>query len=119
MSFVHCPKDKDIIPMENCCKCEYIRRDDDVSNIWCRYLIGNRKVAEECAAGEERAKQNDEVRSLYARIGYKRKRADLMYKTGKSRVAEEIEHEIMKLRKEIKQHEIENQKFNHKEKAAL
>jgi hypothetical protein len=117
-SSVNCPKDYKIIPMKNCCKCLYVRKDDDISTIWCRYLIGNRPQEAERETIEQ-AKPHNELRKLYARINYKRKRADRLYKTGRPRVAEEIEFEIMKLRKEIKQHEIKNQKVNPEEKTAL
>ncbi len=40
MASVHCPRLKKSVPMEQCLICKYIRRDDDVSNIWCRYGIG-------------------------------------------------------------------------------
>jgi hypothetical protein len=119
MADIHCPKYKEILPMGDCLQCKFIRKDDDISSIWCRFLIGNPQLEEERATGAEQDKPDDEIRRLYAKIGYKRKRADLFYKTGKPRIAEKIENEIMKLRKEIKQHEIENQKFNHKEKASL
>jgi hypothetical protein len=118
-SSVYCPRGKIILPMGDCLQCEFIRKDDDISNIWCRFLIGNQQFDEERETRAEQDKPDDEIRRLYAKIGYKRKRADLFYKTGKPRIAEKIENEIMKLRKEIKQHEIENQEFNQKKKTAL
>lgn len=117
-SSVHCPKDKEIIPMENCNECDFIRKKEDVSTVFCRFLIGNRQFEEERSARAAKERPNDETRRISALINFKQKKADHFYKTGKPRIAEQIEFEIMKLRKEIKQHEIENQTFYQKEKAA-
>lgn len=108
MSSVHCPKDKASIPMGNCLKCEFVRKQEDVSSIWCRYLIG-----------KSQEQEKNDYRRLYAQVNYKRKRADRLYKTGKPRIAEQIEYEIMTLRKEIKQHEVKNETFDQKKKTVL
>jgi len=39
MAQVHCPWCKRIIEMSNCLKCKYIRKEDDISMIWCRFRI--------------------------------------------------------------------------------
>lgn len=35
-----CLKEGCLVTDAQCGQCEYKRQDDDVSNIWCRYLIG-------------------------------------------------------------------------------
>lgn len=42
MGTVHCPKDRGQVPMQDCLSCEFVRSDEDISNIWCRYLIGRK-----------------------------------------------------------------------------
>ena len=35
-----CPKEQIVLSDDVCSHCEYKRRPDDVSNLWCRYRIG-------------------------------------------------------------------------------
>jgi hypothetical protein len=104
------------ICMSHCSSCEFFRKDDDVSNIWCRYRIENRKLEQVAKAEPQEEQQSNEIRNIYALINYKKKQAENYYKTGKPRIAEKIEHEIMALRKE---HGINDQTVNQKEKTAL
>jgi hypothetical protein len=103
-SSVSCPREKEIIPMENCCKCEHIRKEDDVSTVFCRFLIG------------KYAAPKKDIRTLYTQINYKQRRAERFYKIGKPKIAEQYEYEIMKLRKEIKEYEIKDKTFDKIEK---
>ena len=36
----YCPREKTLLHDDVCSHCEYKRRPDDVSNLWCRYRIG-------------------------------------------------------------------------------
>lgn len=110
MSSVHCPKVSKILPMDNCQRCGYIRKEDDPSSIWCRYMIGRTF---------EKLETKKDKRYLYSQVAYKEKLADRLYKTGKTRIADEISREIMILRKEIKQYEIETKAFNQEEKTNM
>lgn len=35
-----CLKEKRLVHARECARCEYKRRPDDISNLWCRYKIG-------------------------------------------------------------------------------
>ena len=35
-----CLKEKRLVHAKECAACEYKRRPDDISNLWCRYKIG-------------------------------------------------------------------------------
>lgn len=107
MASVHCPKDVKIQEMKECLSCEYIRKEDDASTIWCRYAIG--KIRE----------QETDLRKYYAQINYKTKLADKLYKTGKPYAADEIMRQVTILRKELKEHENKNSPFNTEKKTVI
>lgn len=45
-----CLKEGRLVTAAECGRCEYKRREDDISNIWCRYLIGRIYANEEIKA---------------------------------------------------------------------
>lgn len=40
---ITCPKEGRMIPLDTCITCKYLRREDDVSNMWCRWRIGRKE----------------------------------------------------------------------------
>ena len=93
----YCPIHKAVICEKHCLVCEHHRRPDDPSNVRCRYWFGKEKTNE------------PDANQLRTMAEHKRKFAEKLYKQGKTRVAEEIEKEIRKINKKIREMEIENE----------
>ena len=58
-----CPKEQIVLSDDVCSHCEYKRRPDDVSNLWCRYRIGKIQEQQE----QQAQKAAEEIRNWQRR----------------------------------------------------
>lgn len=96
MADIQCPEINKVRLMSDCLTCPHLRKEEDVSNIWCRYLIGRN-------AGETR--KEVPINALRLQMEENIRKAEHMYKRGWVKIADSYSFEATKLLHEIRRRE--------------
>lgn len=89
--------DNQLVCMNHCITCEWIRTDADISTVWCKYMIGRKKENP----------QEDEIKKLEAQIRAKEKQVAQQYQRNNPKVAERISQEAVQLINQLRKLEQE------------